>query len=196
MLKAAIFDLNGIFIQSPKLSDRFEKDFGIPSSEFLPKLFEIMAKVRQPGAMPAFEYWRPELERWNMHLSEEDLWKYWFSAETPSEEMIGLAKDLRARGIRVIILSNNFQERADYYGHYPWLKAAVDKVYYSFQTGFVKPDPAAWQFVLREDDLRPEECIYFDDQEKNVAAAKSLGIPAFLFVGVHELRNLLQTAMA
>ena len=30
MIKAAIFDLNGIFLQSSKLSDRFEKDFGVP----------------------------------------------------------------------------------------------------------------------------------------------------------------------
>jgi len=29
MIKAIIFDLNGIFIKSQKLGDRFEKDFGI-----------------------------------------------------------------------------------------------------------------------------------------------------------------------
>ena len=61
MIKAIIFDLNGIFIQSPKLSDRFAKDFGISSEVFLPKLSEIMNKVRQPSAGSSFIYWEPVL---------------------------------------------------------------------------------------------------------------------------------------
>jgi beta-phosphoglucomutase-like phosphatase (HAD superfamily) len=42
MIKAIIFDLNGVFIHSPKLSERFEKDFGVPTAQFLPKLGKIM----------------------------------------------------------------------------------------------------------------------------------------------------------
>ena len=59
MLKAVIFDLNGVFILSPKLSERFEKDFGIVSEIFLPRLNEIMEWVRKPQAGPAFDYWEP-----------------------------------------------------------------------------------------------------------------------------------------
>ena len=72
MLKAAIFDLNGIFLQSPKLSDRFEKDFGVPVAVFLPKLSEIMDKVRQPNAGRAFDYWQPALKEWKVNFSEQE----------------------------------------------------------------------------------------------------------------------------
>jgi FMN phosphatase YigB (HAD superfamily) len=41
-MKALILDLNGIFIQAPKLSDRFEKQYGIPVAEFLPKASDCL----------------------------------------------------------------------------------------------------------------------------------------------------------
>ncbi|MES2087543.1 MAG: hypothetical protein V4467_00970 [Patescibacteria group bacterium] len=77
MLKAVIFDLNGILIQSPKLSERFEKDFGIPVATFLPKLSENMEKTRQPEAGGSFQYWKPVLQEWKINLSEQEFWDYW-----------------------------------------------------------------------------------------------------------------------
>jgi len=191
MLKAVIFDLNGIFLQSPKLSDRFEKDFGVPTSIFLPKLSEIMDRVRKPGAEKAFAYWEPALKEWKVNLSELEFWDYWFKAEIQSEKMISFARDLRNKGVKVFVLSNNFKERAEYYGHYPWIHDAVDKVYFSWQTGFVKPDPIAWQSLLTENNLKPEDCVYFDDQEKNLKAAESVGIKSFMFTD----ENALETAV-
>ena len=165
MIKAVIFDLNGIFLQSPKLSDRFSKDFGVKTDVFLPKLSEIMDKVRKPN-------------------------DYWFKGEIQSEKMIAFAKSLRQRGVKVYILSNNFKERADYYNQYPWIHDAVDKVYFSWQTGFVKPDVRAWELVLAENNLKGEECLYFDDQDKNIKSAESLGIISFKFTNEEELEKI------
>ena len=189
MLKAVIFDLNGIFLQSPKLSDRFEKDFGIPTNIFLPNLSEIMGAVRKKNAEPAFHYWKPVLEDWKIALSESEFWDYWFKAEMPSERMISFATALREKGVRVFILSNNFKERAEYYGHYPWINKAVDKVYFSWQTGFVKPDIQAWKLILSENNLKPEECIYFDDQQKNLDSSESIGIKSYMFTTETELEE-------
>ncbi len=180
-MKAVVFDLNGIFIQSPKLSERFAKDFSVPIPTFLPKLSEIMDKVRQPNAGPAFTYWEPVLNEWGIKLSEKEFWDYWFKAEKVSDNMVAFAKDLRAKGVKVFILSNNFKERAEYYGNYPWVHEAVDKVYFSWQTGFIKPDPQAWTSILAEHNLKPAECMYFDDQERNIHAAEKVGITSFIF---------------
>jgi HAD superfamily hydrolase (TIGR01509 family) len=193
MLKAAIFDLNGIFLQSEKLSDRFERDFGVPTSDFLPKLSEIMDEVRQPNAGRSFEFWEPVLKGWGVDFSEEEFWDYWFSAEKVSEQMVTFARELRSKGIKVFILSNNFKERAEYYGHYPWVHDAVDKVYFSWQTGYVKPDSKAWSSILEEHQIEPESCIYFDDQEKNLKAAESVGISAFLFTTEEELESIVRS---
>jgi putative hydrolase of the HAD superfamily len=151
-----------------------------------------MDKVRQPNAGNAFGYWQPVLKEWNVNLSEQKFWDYWFKGEVQSEFMIKFARELRGRGIKIIVLSNNFKERAEYYGHYPWMRDAVDKIYFSWQTGFIKPDPRAWELVLKENDLKPEECIYFDDQDKNIKAAESVGIKSFKFTNEVELELTLR----
>jgi len=190
-MKAVIFDLNGIFIQSPKLSDKFKKDFNIDSSLFLLKLSEIMEKVRKPNAEPAFNYWKNVLKEWKVEFTENKFWDYWFGGETQSDKMVAFAKHLREKGIKIFILSNNFKERANYYEQYPWMHEAIDKIYFSWQTGFVKPDPKAWQFVLSENNLKPEDCIYFDDQQKNLDSAQSIGIKSYLFTNEAELEEII-----
>jgi len=194
MPKAIIFDLNGIFIQSPKLSNRFRDDFGVSETDFLPALKEIMDKVRQPNAGPDFTYWQPYLEKWGVKLNEKEFFDYWFGAEKANEEMITLAKDLKQQGTRLFILSNNFAERAKYYDdNFPWLKELFEKVYYSWQTGFIKPDPRCWQKILAENNLQPEDCVYFDDSEKNIQTANKLGIKSYLFTNPKDTNHILLT---
>ena len=41
MIKAIIFDLNGVFILSPYLSNRSEEKFGVSAKEFLPALISL-----------------------------------------------------------------------------------------------------------------------------------------------------------
>jgi len=166
MIKAIIFDLNGIFLRSEKLSDRFEKDFKIDAEIFKTKLMAIMIEVRKPKAKPAFSYWQPILKQWKIKLNEKEFWDYWFSGEKECPEMIQYATYLHSRGLKVFILSNNFKERAEYYGHYPWIHQAVDKVYFSWQTGFVKPDLKAWQFILKNNNLEAKNCLFFYDKKK------------------------------
>ncbi len=191
MIKAVIFDLNGIFLQSPKLSDRFEKDFHIDAEIFKIKLNEIMEAVRKPKARPTFEYWKPFFEELNLKFSESEFWDYWFKSEIPSEQMIQYASKLRSSGIKVFILSNNFKERSEYYNNYQWIHESADKVYFSWKTGFIKPDTRAWQLILSENNLNPEDCIYFDDQEKNLLAASEVGIKSYLFTDEVELELII-----
>lgn len=196
MVKAIIFDLNGLFIKSEKLSERFEKEFNIKEEIFLPKLSGIMDLVRKPGAQESFCYWKPALEEWGIDLSEEEFFNFWFSGEHPSEKMISFAKYLRQKGIKVFALSSNFKERSEYYAGFPWMQEVFDKVYYSWQTGFVKPDSKAWLNVINENNLNMEDCIYFDDQEKNIKSAESVGIKSFLFSSEEELEKIVNESLS
>ncbi len=192
MIKAVIFDLNGVLIQNPKLSNRFQDKFGVSSEEFLPALREIMAKVRKPDAGDAFTYWKPYFEKWGLGLTREDFFDFWFNAEKEAPELIESAKRIKKKGVKIFILSNNFRERAAYYEeNFPFLNI-FDRVYYSWQTGFAKPNPEAFKNLLLENDLKPEECIYFDDLKENIEVADSLGITSFLFEGLGGFERILK----
>ncbi len=105
--------------------------------------------------------------------------------------MIELAKEIKQKGIKIFILSNNFVERADYYkDNFTFIKV-FDKVYYSWQTGFVKPDSRAFSNLLSENGLRPDECLYFDNSKENVESAQHLGIKSFVFSDAATLKEML-----
>lgn len=182
MTKAIIFDLNGVFIVSPRLSDRFEEDFDIPSNEFLPILQGIMDKVRQPKATNIYNLWQPYLKKWKIGFSEADFLDYWFSAEKENAELVDLARKLKRKGYKLIVMSNNFRERAKYYSqNFKFLDELFDKVYYSWQTGLIKPDIRAFETIFNDFHLKPTDCLYFDDSEKNVQLANSIGVESYVF---------------
>jgi len=85
--KAIIFDLNGILIVSPYLSDRFRDEYGVAGDDFLPALKEIMAKIRMPNAGNAYSYWEPYLDKWGVEMSEQEFLDFWFTAEKENEDM-------------------------------------------------------------------------------------------------------------
>ncbi|MBI2625630.1 HAD family phosphatase [Candidatus Parcubacteria bacterium] len=192
MLKALIFDLNGVFIASPKLSDRFPAAFGVEASAFMEALRAVLPRIQLPGAGDAFAYWQPYLRQWGVGISGEDFFNFWFSVEQPVPEMIEIARQTRQAGIKVFALSNNFAERTRYYdAQFPILKEVFDHVYYSWQTGFIKPDSRAYELIMTEHQLQPSECLYFDDSPANVSAAEELGIRSFLFEGPASVERVL-----
>ncbi len=66
MIKAIIFDMNGVFIKdSGPLSKRIEKDFKIGADEIYPLIKTALKQVRVPEANSR-PIWQPVLERLNM----------------------------------------------------------------------------------------------------------------------------------
>ena len=55
-----------------------------------------------------------------------------------------------------------------------------EKTYYSHLTGKRKPEPAIFEQVLTENNLKPEETLFIDDSPQHLEAAKKLGIQTFL----------------
>lgn len=193
MIKSVIFDLNGVFIQSPKLSDRFKNDFGVDGEKFLPVLKEIMDQIRRPGAGDMYNYWQPYFTKWGVKLTKEEFFNYWFKAEKENKEMTDLARSLKKQGLSIFILSNNFQERARYYkDNFPFLAEIFNKVYYSWQAGFVKPSRDYFELIIRENELNPHECLYFDDSEKNIEVAKSFGMKAYIFENREQVERIIK----
>lgn len=185
MIKAVIFDLNGVFLKSEFLSDRMVRDYGINKDEFIAALKIVMDQVRLPNAPKVFDLWKSYFDKWNLKLTEEEFLKYWFSGESLVPELLNYANELKQKGIKIFILSNNFRERTTYYReNFPQLFAEFDGVYFSWETGFVKSQPEAYLNLLRKNGLEPGECVFFDDSDKNIELAKSLGIHSQKYEGL------------
>ncbi len=192
MIKAIIFDLNGVFVKGEYLSERIAQAYGVNQKDFLSSLKQVMAIVRKPGVANAFQIWEPHLRKLGLNFSKDEFFHFWFSGEIVDQQMVKLANEMREQELKVFILSNNFKERTEYYRqHFPLVFNSVDKAYFSWETGYVKPDPKAYQLVLNENKVEGSECAYFDDSFANIDVAKELGIVTYPFQDPETTKNIM-----
>ncbi|MBE9585175.1 HAD family phosphatase [Mucilaginibacter sp. JRF] len=64
-----------------------------------------------------------------------------------------------------------------------------EKTYYSHLTGKRKPEPAIFEQVLQENDLKAEETLFIDDSPQHLEAAGKLGINTFLMTAPDTLQD-------
>jgi putative hydrolase of the HAD superfamily len=62
----------------------------------------------------------------------------------------------------------------------------------SSDLGAKKPAPEVYRGMLEIIDVRAEDCIFFDDRLANVEGASVVGIQAYLYGGVEQLRKLVR----
>ena len=57
----------------------------------------------------------------------------------------------------------------------------LDHLYLSHEMGIAKPDVEFFDYILREEGVRPENTVFVDDKIDNINAATSIGIKTLLY---------------
>lgn len=69
-----------------------------------------------------------------------------------------------------------------------------DGTVFSFQEGYLKPEPEIYRVLLERYRLQPEECVFIDDTAENVRGAEAVGMSGIVFTdyeqAVSQLRNM------
>jgi len=97
-----------------------------------------------------------------------------------SAAMVDAVRHLRRAGVRTALLTNNAREWGPAWRPVLPLDELFDVVVDSSEVGMRKPDPAIYLLTCRRLGLRPEDCLFVDDLECNVAAAAALGMETIL----------------
>lgn len=103
------------------------------------------------------------------------------AAQKPIKPIVKLIKQLKENGYKLYVLSNWDKES------FPLMLQKHDKVFKLFngimisgEAGIGKPNPHFYTTLLQKYHLDPHECIFIDDEPKNVETAQNLGITAIL----------------
>lgn len=183
--------MNGVFVKDAgPFSHRIEARFGIQADEIYPLLKTVLHQVRQPG-VDSRPLWQPLLDR--LGVSYEDFFEFWFEGESLNEELLQYVKELKEKGIKIMVLSNNFPERTlNYRQRFPELFKAVDEQYFSWETGNIKPHSEAYTQIINKHDYLPSEYVYLDDSDDNLAAAAKLGIVTHHFLDLADTEKFIR----
>jgi putative hydrolase of the HAD superfamily len=106
-------------------------------------------------------------------------WQAVFVALRP--DVIDIMHKLRAKGDRVVVLSNTNRLHTTFWPEqYPEIRAAADHIYLSQEMGMRKPESRIYQQVLAEEGFSADDTVFFDDNAENIAGAERVGITSIL----------------
>lgn len=108
-------------------------------------------------------------------------------------------RELKKNKYQVLYLSNFSQKAFDD------CRAALDFMEYtdggimSYRVREIKPDNAIYQILIKQFELKPEECVFLDDRQENLDGAKANGIHTIRFYNYeqayNELNDLLRASI-
>lgn len=172
--KAALFDLDGVLIDTEALYDLFWGDI---AREYLPDHPEMVRAIKGTTLVDTFSTWfsgdreqlRPEIVR---RLDA-------FEAQMPLLPVKGArayVAALKAQGVPIaVVTSSNRAKMSNVYRQYPHFTETFDAILTSEDFKASKPDPDCYLKAAARLGFLPEECIVFEDSVKGLQAARSAG---------------------
>ena len=93
-------------------------------------------------------------------------------------EALDAIRRAKASGYKLAILSNELDlfYGKDFRSRLPFL-ADFDLIVDATYTGILKPDPRAFHFVTEGLEIEAKDCVFVDDQPKNLKGAVAVGMP-------------------
>jgi epoxide hydrolase-like predicted phosphatase len=122
----------------------------------------------------------------------------YFERLEPNAQMIEFVRELRGRGVRAALLTNNVREWEPLWrSKLPELDELFEVVVDSAFVGLRKPDPAIFELTLeRLGGVAPERCVFVDDLDVNCEAARRLGMAAVRFETAEQAIPRVESALS
>ncbi len=147
------------------------------------------------GTVTRAEVYAPMLERADRDGHGEDVryvLEHWAGDMLGTkEDTVELIGELRARGAHVYYLTNMPADIWDMLIA-RGLRDIFEGGVASFEVHLTKPDIRIYERLLQDTGIKPEETVFFDDMERNVAGARAAGIRGELFTGAESARETLR----
>ena len=120
----------------------------------------------------------------------------WFKQLEPNEALITYMRELRGRGYRLAICTNNVREwEARWQAMVP-IDEIFDVVVDSAFVGTRKPEPEIYRITLTRLGATPDATLFIDDTEVNCDGARQLGMTAVRFRRTEQAIEEIEAALA
>lgn len=181
MIKAILCDTDGMLVTAPMWSYQLERQYNIPREQ-LSAFFKEKFPACLIGQADLRVEVEPYLSQWGWSGTVDELLAYWFKAEHEVDEsLIDYLQRLRAQGYGCYLGTNQEQYRTAYMKNEMSFAQLFDTIYASCELGVRKPDPLFYQKILNDLDIPADQLLVWDNEQKNVDGALSVGCPAELY---------------
>ena len=195
--KNILFDLGGVILDinvQSTLKGFYELGFPSELMSYPHSMTTDLFYKYETGKLNT-EQFRNEIRKsTGVEMSDQDFDKVWNAmlVRIP-EERIALLKALSGHynlymlsntsELHVKVFEKMYQDTAGESMH-----RVFNKIYYSHEIGWHKPDHEAWEYVINDAGIKAEETLFLDDNIHNIKASQELGFQA---IHIHERMNLM-----
>lgn len=92
---------------------------------------------------------------------------------------------------KIYILSNLTKDTYEYLNELK-IFDIFDGTVFSYECGLTKPDHDIYELLIEKYNLKKEECILFDDSNRNIEMGNKLGIKSVLYKDIDDLKSNLE----
>jgi putative hydrolase of the HAD superfamily len=206
-VQAIVSDFGGV-LTSPLLDSfaAFQNSSGISVEQLG---MAMLAVARRDGANPLFELETGRmsearfLQTLGAELSSQlgrpvelhGFGERYFEHLHPNEPMIAYMRELRERGYRMAICTNNVREWEPLWRAKLPVDEIFDVVVDSGFVGYRKPEPQIYEITLDRLGVPAPAALLVDDVEPNCSAARELGLSAVWFRSTERAIAEIETAL-
>ena len=141
----------------------------------------------ETGKIPLETYFPWAAKTLGFTGSQEEFFRAWNGIFTPNPPIWESIHQIHAAGHQLILFSNINEPHIHHLKQtYPIFEKFHGNIF-SYQTGYIKPDPAIYQFAIKKYHLTPETTVYIDDLPANIATGKKMNFLSHLYdINDHE----------
>lgn len=194
-IKVVFMDIGGVLLTNgwdhesrEKASKVFDFDYTEMNilHNFIYNVFEI-------GSISLDEYLDTVLFHQPRAFSKKEFKAFMFEESVELPEMLEWSKSWKKQtDLAVFALSNENKELNDYRIKTFNLHDLFDGFFSSCYLKMRKPDPGIYKTAMEIAQVKPDECLYFDDRPMLVRAAKKLGMNTILYENFETSKNILE----
>ncbi len=193
MIKAVIFDVGGVLHSSENeyVYQDIVQTLGITREQFH-EAVKILDPLFMAGKVTEEEFWKRfyEITKAAIPLPEgESLWAREFRKRyRVFDDVLHVVDQLKQLGYQVAVLSNSIEPHS-VVNREMGVYAPFPLVVLSQEVSLIKPDPKIYEYTLEKLRVAPEEAVFIDDLEKNILAARNVGMKGIVFENCEQMKQ-------
>jgi putative hydrolase of the HAD superfamily len=196
-ISAVILDYGHVLARCPTAEEfgRMAEMFNVSFESFC-ELWEASRGPYDRGDFTAEEYWLKLAAQTDSSIdgeqiellrkAEVEIWAH------PNPGMFEWVSQLRAAGFKTGLLSNMPWDLVKHVRtNCQWMEK-FSFTTLSAEVGMIKPDSGIYEHTLRGLGVSATEVLFIDDRERNIQAARALGMRAIQFRSIEQLKDELE----
>lgn len=174
-LKAALFDFDGVLVDTEKLYDVFWDEMGERYHTGIPHFASHIKGTTIDGLIEKYFADRPEEEKKQI-IAESNHFD-WNMPMPPMPGSFEFVRMLKAHGVQIgLVTSSDDKKLAHAFHELPFMEGLFDTIVSANRITRGKPDPMCYRLAAQDFKRKPEDCLVFEDSFAGIQAGKGAGM--------------------